>query len=65
MFADCGKMQHRHVREVVLNNHFSYASEKSYIGWLYRSIIFQNLKHPKDIDFESDEIIIRVGTILS
>jgi len=56
-------MQHRHVREVIRTNLFSYSTEKTYIGWLYRLIIFQYQRHPKDIDFELDEISIRGGTV--
>ncbi|MBA7537648.1 hypothetical protein ES705_29917 [subsurface metagenome] len=25
-----------HVREVIRTNHFSYSSEKTYVGWIYR-----------------------------
>ncbi len=31
-----------HVREVIHTNHFSYSTEKTYIGWIYRFIIFRN-----------------------
>ncbi len=48
-----------HVREVIRTYHISYSTEKIYVGWLYRFIIFHNQRHPKDIDFELDEIIIR------
>jgi hypothetical protein len=44
---------------------FSSSTEKTYVGWLYRFIIFHNQRHPIDIDFELDEIIIRGGTALS
>jgi hypothetical protein len=52
-----------HVREVIRINHFSYSTEKTYVGWVYRYIIFHNQRHPKDIDFELDEIIIRGGSV--
>ena len=52
-----------HVREVIRTNHFSYSTEKTYVGWVYRYIIFHNQRHPKDIDFELDEIIIRGGSV--
>ncbi len=54
-----------HVREVIHKNHFYYITEQTYVGWLYRFIIFHNQRHPKDIDYELDEIIIRGGTALS
>ncbi|MBE9510438.1 MAG: phage integrase N-terminal SAM-like domain-containing protein [Bacteroidetes bacterium] len=38
-----------HVREVIRTNHFSYSTEKTYIIWLYRFIIFHNKEHPKDM----------------
>ena len=53
-----------HVREVILKNHFSCITEQTYVGWIYWFIIFPNQKHPKDIDFELDEIIIQGGTVL-
>ncbi len=37
------------VREVIRTNHFSYSTEKTYIGWLYRYIMFHNKKHLKDM----------------
>ena len=52
------------VIEVIRKNLFSSSTEKTYVGWLYRFIIFHNQRHPKDIDFELDEIIIRCGTVL-
>ena len=51
-----------HGRAVTRTNHFNCRTEKNYVGWLYRFIIFHNQRHPKDIDFELDEIIIRDGT---
>jgi len=38
-----------HVREVIRTNHFSYSTEKTYIGWIYRFIIFHNKRHPEDM----------------
>ena len=49
-----------HVREVIRKNPFYYITEQNYVGWLYRLIILLYKRHPKDIDFDFDEIIIRV-----
>lgn len=38
-----------HVREVIRTKHFSYSTEKTYIGWIYRFIIFHNKRHPEDM----------------
>ena len=38
-----------HVREVIRTNHFSYSTEKTYIGWIYRFIIFHNKRHPEEM----------------
>jgi integron integrase len=35
------------VREVIRTHDFSYCTEKTYINWVYRFIIFNNKKHPK------------------
>ena len=37
------------VREVIRTNHFSYSTEKSYIDWIYRFIIFHNKRHPEEM----------------
>jgi integron integrase len=36
-----------HVREVIRTNHFSYGTEKTYINWIYRFIIYHNKRHPE------------------
>ena len=38
-----------YVREVIRTNHFSYSTEKTYIGWIYRFIIFHNKRHPEEM----------------
>ena len=38
-----------HVREVIRTNHFSYSTEKTYISWIYRFIIFHNKRHPEEM----------------
>ncbi len=38
-----------HVREVIRTNHFSYSTEKTYIGWIYRFIIFHDKRHPNEM----------------
>lgn len=37
------------VREVIRINQFSYSTEKTYISWIYRFIIFHHKKHPRDM----------------
>ena len=38
-----------HVREVIRTNHFSYSTEKTYISWIYRFIIFHDKRHPTEL----------------
>ena len=38
-----------HVREVIRTNHFSYSTEKTYINWIYRFIIFHDKRHPGEM----------------
>ena len=47
-----------HVRAIIHTNNYSYSTEKTYVGRLFRFIIFHNQRHPKDIDLELDEIIL-------
>lgn len=37
------------VREVIRTNQFSYSTEKSYVGWIYRYIVFHGKRHPLDM----------------
>ncbi|TFH27563.1 MAG: integron integrase [Bacteroidia bacterium] len=37
------------VREVIRTNHFSYSTEKTYVGWIYRFIVFHNKRHPGEM----------------
>ena len=37
------------VREVIRSNHFSYSTEKTYINWIYRYIVFHNKRHPEEM----------------
>ena len=36
-----------YVREVIRTNHFSYSTEKTYISWIYRFIIFHKKRYPE------------------
>ncbi len=38
-----------HVREVIRTNHFSDSTEKTYVSWIYRFIIFHNKRHPEEM----------------
>lgn len=38
-----------HVREVIRTKHFSYSTEKTYIAWIYRFIVFHNKRHPEEM----------------
>lgn len=37
------------VRDIIHKNHFSSSTEKSYLAWIYRFIIFNNKQHPKEM----------------
>ena len=37
------------VREVIRTSQFSYSTEKSYVGWIYRYIVFHGKRHPLDM----------------
>lgn len=39
-----------HVRDVIRSNHFSYSTEKTYINWIYRFIIFHDKRHPEEMN---------------
>ncbi|MCP4314161.1 MAG: integron integrase [Bacteroidetes bacterium] len=40
------------VRQVIRTYHYSYSTEKSYVGWIYRYIVFHNKKHPGEMGRE-------------
>ncbi|MCK5137432.1 MAG: integron integrase [Bacteroidales bacterium] len=54
-----------HVREVIRTNHFSYSTEKTYVNWIYRFIIFHNKRHPEEMggkeiaDFLTNLAVVR------
>ncbi len=37
------------VSDVIRLKHYSYKTEKSYINWIKRYIIFHNKRHPKEM----------------
>jgi len=37
------------VREVIRTNQFSYSTEKTYVNWIYRFIIYHQKRHPRDM----------------
>jgi integron integrase len=37
------------VRKVIRTSQFSYNTEKSYVGWIYRYIVFNGKRHPLDM----------------
>lgn len=37
------------VREVIRSNHFSYSTEKTYISWIYRFIVYHHKRHPEEM----------------
>ena len=37
------------VREVIRTNHFSYSTEKTYISWIYRFIVYHHKRHPEEM----------------
>jgi integron integrase len=40
------------VGEVIRTNHFSYSTEKTYISWIYRFIVFHDKRHPNEMGGE-------------
>ena len=40
------------VRDVVRLKHYSMSTEKTYVGWIKRFILFHNKRHPKDMGAE-------------
>ncbi len=38
-----------HVREVIRTNQFSYSTEKTYVNWIYRYIVFHDRRHPGEM----------------
>lgn len=38
-----------HVRAVVRTHHFSYSTEKTYVNWIYRFIVFHDRRHPNEL----------------
>ena len=43
------------VRERIRLRHLSYATEKHYVGWIHRFILFHGKRHPKDMGEEEIE----------
>lgn len=37
------------VREVIRANHFRYSTEKTYIAWIYRFILYHDKRHPNEM----------------
>ncbi len=40
------------VRNTIRTRHYSIRTEKSYVGWIHRYILFHNKRHPKDLGEE-------------
>jgi len=40
------------VREVIRTSHFSYSTEKTYVDWIYRFIVFHGKRHPAEMGGE-------------
>ena len=38
-----------HVREVIRTHQFSYSTEKTYVAWIYRYIVFHHKRHPREM----------------
>ena len=38
-----------HVRKVIHTNQLSYSTEKTYVNWIYRFIVFQFRRHPGEM----------------
>ncbi len=37
------------VRRIIQTKHYRYSTEKSYVDWIYRYILFHDKKHPKEM----------------
>ncbi len=37
------------VRQALRRKHYSLRTEEAYVGWIRRSILFHNKRHPKDM----------------
>jgi hypothetical protein len=37
------------VRDAMRLKHYSYRTEQTYLGWIYRFIVFHDKRHPKDM----------------
>ncbi len=46
------------VREVIRTSQFSYSTEKSYVGWIYRYILFHGKKHPDEMGSKEVEAFL-------
>lgn len=46
------------VREVIRTNHFSYSTEKTYIGWIYRYILFHNKRQIEKVKIRLEESML-------
>lgn len=46
------------VREVIRVNQFSYSTEKSYVGWIYRYIVFHGKRHPGEMGSKEVEAFL-------
>ena len=49
------------VREQIRLKHYSIRTEQAYVSWVRRYILFHSKKHPKDIDFGMNQIMVRDG----
>ena len=47
------------VTDVIRLKHYSYKTEKSYINWIKRSIIFHNKRHPKEMSGKEIEEFLK------
>ncbi|PCJ56001.1 MAG: integrase [Planctomycetota bacterium] len=46
------------VKNFIRANHKSYSTEKAYLGWIKRYILFNNKKHPKDMGAEEVSLFL-------
>lgn len=49
------------LRSQIRLRNFSIRTEQAYADWVKRFILFHGKRHPKDIDFERRELIVRCG----
>jgi hypothetical protein len=54
----CPKKLIEQVQDVIRLKHYSYQTEKTYVHWIKRYILFHNKQHPKDMGVKEIEAFL-------